>query len=343
MTPEADAPDPSDPPARPCYAVRVVRPFMEALRRFPNFPVAVLEPLDRLDPDERIPIATVHELLHGAIELTGDPDLGLKAAREIQPGDYGALEYVGASAETWGDAMRVIGRYMPLVNDALDYKFRVVGDRAEVRLQSHVALPRAAVDFQSAAFHVAAVYRRPARATDEVEVHFTHAVPESTAEYEKTFPYARLVFASPFNGFVLPARVLAERLPSADPKLHAVIRRHADQVLAELPRTESLTQKVRDLVTRELSGGNPGAQHVAKTLGMSARTLARKLEDEGTTFKDELDDLRRRMALQYVTTRDLGLAEIGFLLGFSQAPAFHRAFKRWTGRTPLEYRNARRG
>lgn len=340
---ESDAHDPSDASARPCYSMRLVRPYVQLLRRYPDFPVNVLEPLERLDPDERIPIATMHELLHGAIELTGDADLGLKAAREIEPGDYGALEYAGASAATWGDAMRVIGRYMPLVNDALDYVIHIQGDRTEVQLHSRVTLPRAAVDFQSAAFYVAAMYRRPHTGADEFDVYFMHAAPESIAEYAKTFGPGRLCFGAPFNGFVLPTAVLDEPLPSADPKLHALIRRHADLVLAELPKAESLTEKVRDRLARELSGGNPGVEEIAKHLGMSSRTLGRKLEEEGTTFKELLDDLRRRMALRYVGAHDLGLSEIAFLLGFSQAPAFHRAFKRWTGRTPLEYRNARRG
>lgn len=323
--------------------MRLVRTFMQALRRYPDFPVAVLEPLERLDPDERIPIASMHELLQGAVELTGDADLGLKAAREITPGDYGALEYVGASAATWGEAMRIIGRYMPLVNDALDFVLHLDGDKAEVQLHSRVVLPRAAVDFQSAAFHVGSAYRRPVTAVEDLDVYFMHAAPEDTREYEKTFAGGRLRFSAPFNGFVLPARLLDEPLPTADPKLHELIRRHADLVLAELPKTETLTQRVRDLVAQELSGGNPGVEHIARKLGMSSRTLGRKLEEEGTTFKELLDDLRQRMALRYVGTRDLGLAEIAFLLGFSQAPAFHRAFKRWTGRTPLEYRNARRG
>jgi AraC-like DNA-binding protein len=75
---------------------------------------------------------------------------------------------------------------------------------------------------------------------------------------------------------------------------------------------------------------------------MSPRTLGRKLEREGTTFKELLDDLRRRLALRYVGASDLALSEIAFLLGFSQAAAFHRAFKRWTSQTPLEYRRANR-
>ena len=75
---------------------------------------------------------------------------------------------------------------------------------------------------------------------------------------------------------------------------------------------------------------------------MSPRTLGRKLQHEGTSFKHLLDDLRRRMALRYVDGQELGLSEIAFLLGFSQTAAFHRAFKRWTAQTPLEYRRQRR-
>ena len=90
----------------------------------------------------------------------------------------------------------------------------------------------------------------------------------------------------------------------------------------------------------ELSRGRLTANQVAGQLRMSRRTLCRKLESEGTSFTALLADLRQRLALQYVGSHDLGLSEIAFLLGFSEAAAFHRAFKRWTGQTPLEYRRA---
>jgi AraC-like DNA-binding protein len=91
---------------------------------------------------------------------------------------------------------------------------------------------------------------------------------------------------------------------------------------------------------RELAGSNPSATRTAALLHISHRTLSRKLQQEGTTFKELFDDVRRRAALSYVARRDLGLSEIAFLLGFSEAASFHRAFKRWTGQTPLEYRRA---
>ena len=109
-------------------------------------------------------------------------------------------------------------------------------------------------------------------------------------------------------------------------------------MLAELPRARPLTERVRSAILAELAGGNPSITVVAPRLHISPRTLERRLEREGTTFSTLLDDLRKRLALRYVASRDLELAEIAFLLGFSKTTAFHRAFKRWTGQTPLYYR-----
>jgi AraC-like DNA-binding protein len=77
---------------------------------------------------------------------------------------------------------------------------------------------------------------------------------------------------------------------------------------------------------------------VAKKLALSTRTLARRLEDEGESFGSLLDDTRRRLALRHLDQNELSVEEIAFVLGFSQAPVFHRAFRRWTGKTPLEFR-----
>jgi AraC-like DNA-binding protein len=142
---------------------------------------------------------------------------------------------------------------------------------------------------------------------------------------------------------VVGVEALDEALPSADPRLHAVIRSHADRLLEELPRVESLTTRVRELLMTGLASDTATLTHVANTLHISERTLARRLEDEGTSFKLLLEDLRRRLALRYVGDSDLAFSEIAFLLGFSQVAAFHRAFKRWTDQTPLEHRTARRG
>jgi AraC-like DNA-binding protein len=124
--------------------------------------------------------------------------------------------------------------------------------------------------------------------------------------------------------------------------LHDVILGHAEKMLTELPPARQLTERVRNAIVAELAGGNPSVTHIAPRLHMSPRTLERKLEREGTTFSVLLDDLRKRLALRYVGGNDLELAEIAFLLGFARTTGFHRAFKRWTGETPLHYRRTRR-
>ena len=176
------------------------------------------------------------------------------------------------------------------------------------------------------------------------EVTFSHAEPAGTAAYVRVFSeLATIRFGQPSCGFNFPRQALEDRLPTADPKLHAVVRGLADRLLLELPKADSFTARVRVLLMEGLARGKSSALDVAQALHVSPNTLTRKLAHEGTRFKDLSEEIRRSMALRYVGETDLALSEIAFLLGFSQAAAFHRAFKRWTEQTPLEYRNARRG
>lgn len=324
--------------------MRLIRPFLKVFSKDPRFQKELLDPLWAMDPDDRMPIALALELMRGGIEISGDPSIGLKAAAEVERGDYGVLEYVARSAPTIFAALEVLGRYLALVNDALRFNYEVKDGRVTIRFESTIVLPRPSADFQSAAFYWATkLLLDPETAAAPVEVWFEHAQPDDVSEYRKTFGDNKVLFGMPNNGFTFSAELLERPLPSADEKLHALIRKHADALVAELPRAQSFTQRVRELLLKELEGGNPSAVRIASALHMSGRTLTRRLEDEGTTFKDLLDDLRKSLSLRYVGSTDLGLSEIAFLLGFSQSAAFHRAFKRWTAQTPLEYRRARRG
>lgn len=330
-------------PSQPCFSMRLVRPFTRVLREYREFPVELLADLEAMDEDDRLPAGTLNELLRGAIAITGDENLGLKAARAIEVGDAGALEYAASSAATMGEAVEVLIRYMALLNDALTISVEYDDGRAIIRHDSAVVLPRASEDFQMGGFARGASFRSPIGLAPRYEVHFTHPEPDDVSEYALTFPHATVRFGQSFAGFVIEKAHLDTPLPTADPKLHAVIRKHADQLLAELPQAHSFTARVRSLLMQELGGGNPSAPHIAGQLHMSSRTLTRRLDQEGTSFKDLLEDLRKGLALKYVGSTDLALSEIAFLLGFSQVAAFHRAFKRWTSQTPLEHRRARRG
>ncbi|MET0389172.1 MAG: AraC family transcriptional regulator ligand-binding domain-containing protein [Polyangiales bacterium] len=325
----------------PCYSMRLLIPFVRVLERRDQLPEA-RQALAALDPDERIPIATVHEWLEVGTKALATPDYGLLAAQEVTSGDYGAVEYAARTAATWGEAFQVVGRYMRLINDALVFSSHDDGERSVIRLESQITLPRAAADFQSGAFHVSASRYWSSTSHPDFEAWFTHPQPDDISEYERTFSQCTLRFGAAFNGFVFNRAYKSEPVPSADPQLHQLIRAHADTLLASLPKAQSVTEHVRELLAKELAGGDAGIVNIARQIPMGARTLGRRLEEEGTTFKELLDELRKHLAVGYVAGSQLALSEIAFLLGFSQTAAFHRAFKRWTTMTPLEYRRAHR-
>lgn len=318
-----------------------MQPFLRVLRRTEGFPVEVLAELEAMDPDARLPLSTSNRMLEAAVSITGDVNLGLEAARELEHGEAGALDYAVSSASTVREAIDSAARYIRLVNDALELRVELSGERAVVVVEDKIPVPRAAVDFE-----VAGIFRSFrnvwAACPSPPTVLFAHGAPPDRAEYAATFGDAPIAFGAPYSGFALEASSLDAAMPTADSKLHDVIRQHAERMLAELPRAHDLIERVRDAIARELAGGNPSVAQIAKGLHTSPRTLERRLEREGTTFSALLEDLRKRLALCYVGTQDLDLSEVAFLLGFSQTTAFHRAFKRWTGDTPLGYRRAQR-
>jgi AraC-like DNA-binding protein len=325
------------------YSFRVIRPFLRALRSKTSFPVDLLHGVDALEPDDRIAISIAHQMLDAAVEFTGDADLGLKAAQECTKGEAGALDYAIMSASTVQEAITAASRFIRLVTDALDIRVETRGDRVAAMLENCVPLSRAASDFQLGGLYsvLASIWG----ASDNVElcILLAHPAPADTSEYERTFPGAALRFGMPQYGFEFAASVLGAPLRSADANLHDLMRRHAERMLQELPQALPITRRVKGLIAEELSGGHPGCAHIATRLQVSPRTLERRLELEGTTFTRLLEEVREGLALRYVGGQDLPLCEVAMLLGFSQTTAFHRAFRRWTGQTPLQYRRSSRG
>jgi AraC-like DNA-binding protein len=292
---------------------------------------------------ERVPIDVAHQALLFAVQQTGDADLGLKAARRLILGDVGAIDYVVSSATTVRSAIERTSRYARLINDVLDVKLELEGSVALVRLENRVALPRAAADFQLGGFFRNHVVDWLGSRVAELTVWFTHDCPAELREYERTFEPAKLRFGAPVLGFAFDRLFLDQPLPSADPNLHAMLVPYADQMLSALPSTAGVTANVRSLIGLQLADGGPDVARAASRLGMSLRTLARRLEAEGTTFRELVDDVRQQLALEYVGRRAATFSEISDQLGFSHVAAFHRAFRRWTGQTPLEYRRRARG
>jgi AraC-like DNA-binding protein len=141
---------------------------------------------------------------------------------------------------------------------------------------------------------------------------------------------------------VLAGELLDRPVPTADPGLSRIVTAHAEQLLAALaPAADMLTARVRRQLAEGMANGPMTLTQVARRLHLSERSLQRRLEAEGTRFAQLVDEVRRELALRYIADERLALGEVAYLLGFAEPSPFHRAFKRWTGTTPLAARRAR--
>ena len=140
---------------------------------------------------------------------------------------------------------------------------------------------------------------------------------------------------------MIDAALLDAPCVAADPGLRAVLESHALERLRHLPENPSVADRARALLAEELSRGAPTAALLAALLRMSLRTLDRALAAEGTSFRRLLEQLRREASARALAESRHSVSEVAFLLGFNDLSAFYRAFKRWTGQTPVQFRRAR--
>ncbi len=327
---------------RATLSTRLVVPFLRAAVRAgvsldDDLPELKLDRTDLTDPDVRVPHRLAIDLLEFAIERTGDEALGLHAAELVEPGQFDVSEYAALSSETLGECIERSGRYLRLLHDRLNTWLVVEGERASqgCDMPPPLRFPPAAVDFFLAVMVL--MGRRISPGWNPLQVRFAYPEPSDTAEHVRVFQ-STLRFGATDSCLVFSAERLAAPMPKADARLCTILDRHAEQLLEQLPAADRLVDQVRQLVLSELRGGEPTNQRIARKLALSTRTLRRRLQEEGTTFKQILEELRRDMALRYLSERQLSPGEVAYLLGFSTPSAFHKAFKRWTGVTPAQAR-----
>jgi AraC-like DNA-binding protein len=291
------------------------------------------------DHDARIPTDKARALWQRAYEVAGDPNLALHAVEALPYGAYRVLDFIASSAATVGEVFSKVSDYFPLVNTTVALPI-AVGD-AEVGVGIVPAPGSPAVSRPYAEYTLAACYLRIRNAVgdfDPMRVEFSHETPADTSEHERIFR-SPVLFRCRETRLVLSRSVWDQPNTHPDPELCAVLEEHARRLLSEVPRG-GFGEEVRKTTLAQLRGGTPTLAHVAQQLGMSGRTLQRRLEEEGTSFAELLDELRRGTAQAYLADPQVSIGEVSYLLGFSEQSAFQRAFKRWTGLTPRGFRNS---
>jgi AraC-like DNA-binding protein len=323
--------------------------------RFPRLLVLALEDrgvdvsafLERLgierslldNPDARLPTYVDDLLWAAAPALAKDENIGLHLGERLPAAAFDLISYTMRSSPTLGGAFERLARYTKLLRDVAEIGVETHRDDARIRFAlAPEGTPRQQGEFTLAVF---VQFCREATRTDVVPraVEFSHAAPPDLAEHERVFR-APLLFGRPATALVLPRPALELPLVHADAGLLSLLERQIHELVLRLPQGESVAERARRLIAEELGGGDPSVDTVARHLRMSPRTLHRRLKEAGTSFRLLLDGLRHDMAARYLAEDRLPIAEAAFLLGFSEASAFHRSFKRWTGQTPAEFRRA---
>jgi AraC-like DNA-binding protein len=290
------------------------------------------------DPDSRIPYMAVRRFHFAAASRSRCPALGLVAARHFALAQFQSLEYLVASNANLGSAL-----------DALVDNERVVGDHNAIRVEPRSEGVLIRVESVSEGAHrcwfefvVGTLYLAGRRLRGALGVKtrrscpwFAYAAPPCEAEYEAFFD-GGVRFDAPATGLLIPSQALQQSLESADTRLREVLDGFLKR--STRPPIPSLLDRARALLGESLREGDPGMDVIATRLHMSRSTLRRRLREEGVTYRYLLQEVRRDLALQYLQKRDLGIDEVAYLVGYDDSTAFHRAFKKWTGKTPAEHR-----
>jgi AraC-like DNA-binding protein len=290
------------------------------------------------DPDGRIALTAVARLFRAAETQIPDPSFGLRVGAETSVREWGLVGYAMAYSATLGSALNRLAHYSRVMSDALVVRLDAERDATWVRLDVQPALRafRPAVDMRLAAL-LAASREITAAPITPLLTQLSYRHPGDVKEHERFFG-SPLEFGALASAFLLRTEDLVRPVALADKTLVGYLETLADQVLATVGAEQTLGERVRRALWAELSDKPPTIDAVARTLGMSARTLQRQLSQQGTTFATLLADLRREMAPALLRDGRHGVSEVAFLLGYEDPSAFRRAFKRWFGRSPRSLR-----
>jgi len=277
-----------------------------------------------------------------AAQLTKNDTLGLQFGikQDIRP--FGLICYVGLASPNLAGFLSNYTRYVGVLSGVLKIDDSVLLDKGLIEWTYDVspALERCHYVEASAVSFMQTLRQNSDKSLSPRRVKFQHNRRHHLDEVEAYFG-GRVEFGADCNGFEFELQDLELPLTSSDQALLKVLTGYADQVLAEKDKPmPDLILEVERAIADQLASGSASLGTVASEIGMSPRTLSRKLAAEGTSFFRLLEGLRKSLSKSYLRETDLVLAEIAFLLGYSGISSFNDAFKRWTGDSPGQFRAA---
>ncbi|MDX2315299.1 MAG: AraC family transcriptional regulator [Gammaproteobacteria bacterium] len=304
----------------------------------PLFEQAGLDPQKLYDPNARYLDSRLYKLWRSAAETTKDPYIGLRVASFWHPSAAHALGYSWLASATLKDALQRTVRYFRMISDKERLSFTESDEEFRLVIENPIAdYPTAFEDLDASFAALVNLCRlcygesfNPRRITMGRPA---LPDPEPFAEQFR----APIQYSGNENSVCFDKAVAEAALPTANAEVARANEQIVQEYLARFDRS-SVAMQVRARLTEQLSSGHANQESVANALHMSLRSLQRRLNDEGTSYKDLLDETRRELASHYMAESHRSINEITYLLGFSEPSNFSRAFRRWTGCSPSAYR-----
>lgn len=293
---------------------------------------------------ERWPIDHITRLWRAAERCTGDPGFGLKAGASASPASLNAVGFALQSAATLREALGMVQKYQGLISDG--GRFQILAGETATWIVYHPRQGQLAFSPYQIEAVLAAVVSLAGWVTGAAlrprRVQFSQAQLGPIQGYREVFA-CPVEFEQAFSGLQVDNRLLDRPLPQADAQLARVHEQYSAARLAALGADGIPATDLHQWLATHMGPQVPRRARAARAMGVSERTLARRLGEQGQTFDKLLDDVRRELALQAVADKERALADIAQSLGFAEPSTFCRAFRRWTGMPPGRWRRQQTG
>jgi AraC-like DNA-binding protein len=292
------------------------------------------------DPDARLAPATIFTLWRQAYGASNDPALALHVAERLPRGAYRAVEYLAAHAPTLGAAYSKIADYFSVIDATTELVIDSEAEHVQFGPRRVSADPSTypAIEYMLAACHLrvrdmTGVEHRP------IAIDFAASPQPHTEEIERVFGCA-VHWNADAHRLWFKVDDWNKPTTQPDPALLTVLEDHARILRERHPSSTSLLQTLDQVLEGAWQSGEPTLDATARSLGMSSRSLQRRLREEGSAFSERVDDARRRATLRWLRCPEVSLAEVAYLVGFKEQASLTRAVQRWTGHSPRELRRS---
>lgn len=295
-------------------------------------------PVSVKSPDAYIPVETYLLIQDRAADYTDDPYFGLHMGEYAEAGSWSILGYMMMNCKNLGEAFEKAGRYSRIIGNMIQARVEPGLNKVKVIYYTPPQVPEMSRHCFESTFSSGVRMMRNLTGVllNPREVTFIYPPPESTHEYERVF-CCPVRFGQKHNSMTLDMSIANIPILLANPGLLDYFENYAREVLAEMGRQMEHTRAVTKIVLARLDDEALSIDRVAGEMSVSVRTLQNRLQSEGVVFSDLVRDMRQQLARKYLR-ENYTVEQITYLLGFSEPSAFRKAFKKWEGVTPREYR-----